>query len=131
LRRSHGVLHEGDGNGKPHLFPNAVFQVNDKVNWNEWNDLFELDAKFGLPYFNKAINDNYALVMGCRTRLATNWTGKWQEDLLRTGNLAYVSLNLPMYALRATGRKDKRTFEEILQYNMGIAKNILIKRRLH
>jgi len=125
------VLLEGDGNGKPHLFPNTVFQLNDKVDYDEWNDLFELSAKYSLPYFNKAIYGKYSTVMGCRTRLATNWSGDWERDIIRTGNLGYISLNLPLYALRGIGTKDKRDFFEILRDNMNIAKNILIKRRLH
>lgn len=124
------VLLEGDGNGKPHLFPNTIFQLNDSVILNDWDDLFRLSAKYSLPYFNKAIDDNYALVMGCRTRLSTNWTGDYNQDLLRTGNLAYISLNLPKYALQATG-KDGRDFIIILNENMEIAKNILLKRRKH
>lgn len=124
------VMLEGDGNGKPHLFPNLVFQVNDKVDWSEWEDLFRLSSKFALPYFNAPINGIYGLVMGCRTRLAINWTNDWEQDLLRTGNLAYVSLNLPKYALQATG-KDSRTFYEILEENLNIASSVLIKRRKH
>lgn len=124
------VLMEGDGNGKPHLFPNTIFQLNDKVNLDEWDDLFELSAKYSLPYFNKPIDGNYSLVMGCRTRLATNWTGNWEQDLLRTGNLAYISLNLPKYALQYTG-KDKRDLIQIIKRNLDVASNILLKRRKH
>lgn len=124
------VLKEGDGNGKPHLFPNTVFQLDGGVSFDDWDDLFELSAKYSLPYFNKSIKGNYALVMGCRTRLATNWTGNWEQDLLRTGNLAYVSLNLPKYALQYTG-KDKRDLVEIIKRNLDVASNILLKRRKH
>lgn len=125
------VLIEGDGNGKPHLFPNTVFQINDNVDLDEWDDVFELSAKFSLAYFNKPIDGHYALVMGCRTRLTNSdaWTGDWEEDLIRTGNLAYCSLNISKYALRATGIKDKRDFWQILDYNLSLAKSILVKRR--
>ncbi|MCE7698277.1 MAG: anaerobic ribonucleoside-triphosphate reductase [Methanobacterium paludis] len=124
------VMKEGDGNGKPHLFPNIIFQINDKVNLDEWDDLFELSSKFSLPYFNKSIDGDYGLAMGCRTKLAIDWTGDYNKDLLRTGNLAYISLNLPKYALQATG-KDDRTFYDILDENLEVATRILIKRRKH
>ena len=114
---------EGDGNGKPHLFPNSVFQVNRGTNLDDWNDLFHLIAKFGLPYFAQPIDDNYATMMGCRTRLATNWTGDWEQDVIRTGNINFISLNLPRYAI------DYENFYSELEYYMDIAVGILLKRR--
>lgn len=117
------VMMEGDGNGKPHLFPNSVFQVNRGTNLDDWDDLFHLIAKFGLPYFAQPIDDNYATMMGCRTRLATNWTGDWEQDVIRTGNINYISLNLPRYAI------DYENFYSELEYYMDIAAGILLKRR--
>ena len=70
----------------------------------DYDELFdqvhELSAKFSAPYFAKEVGGGgFHNVMGCRTRLNTNWTGDPDIDTLRTGNLAYVSLNLPRYAL--------------------------------
>ena len=65
--------------------------------------------------------------MGCRTRLGIGWTGDWDKDLLRTGNIAYITLNLPKYALQSGG--DLEQFYEILYDNLQIATNILMKRR--
>lgn len=52
--------------------------------------------------------------MGCRTSLADNWTGNWEEDCLRTGNLAYITLNLPRVAYQS--RDDDELFEYLDEY---------------
>ena len=53
-------------------------------------------------------------VMGCRTQLNDNWTGDWDKDCLRTGNLAYVTLNLPRIAYNS--RDDDDVFEYLDSY---------------
>ena len=62
--------------------------------------------------------------MGCRTRLNSNWTGDPSTDCLRTGNLAYISLNLPRYAL-------KGNFWEQLDHAMEVAAEVLLIRKEH
>ena len=85
----------------------------------------ELSSKFSIPYFTKAINgEEYHNVMGCRTRLNSNWTNDPNIDCLRTGNLAYISLNLPRYAL-------KGDFWNELQHAMEVAEEVLLIRREH
>lgn len=121
------VLLEGDGYGKPHLFPNTVYNLRaEAFKESELMDLVhELSAKFSAPYFSKELKDGgYANVMGCRTRLNTNWTGDSDLDCLRTGNLAYISLNLPRYALGGN-------FWDDLTQAMDDAKEILLLRRSH
>ena len=127
LRAFTEVLLEGDGYGKPHLFPNTVYNLRqDSFKETELMALVhELSAKFSAPYFSKELKDGgYANVMGCRTRLNSNWTGNSDLDTLRTGNLAYISLNLPRYALG--GR-----FWDDLTSAMDDAKEILLLRRAH
>ena len=83
-----------------------------------------------LPVYDLDIHDNRNYVCGwgnihvenCRTRLNTNWTGDWDEDTLRTGNLAYVTLNIPRYALR-------EDFYAELQKNLDLASRLLLLRR--
>ena len=121
------VLLEGDGYGKPHLFPNTVYNLRkDAFRESELMDLVhELSAKFSAPYFSKELKDGgYANVMGCRTRLNSNWTGDSDLDCVRTGNLAYISLNLPRYALGGDFWND-------LEAAMNDAKDILLLRREH
>lgn len=123
------VMSDGDSVNKPFLFPNTIFHLNDKVDFDEWDDLFNLSSKYSTPYFSRELGDDYCLLMGCRTRLGIGWTGDWDKDLLRTGNIAYITLNLPKYALQSGG--DLEQFYEILYDNLQIATNILMKRREH
>lgn len=119
------VLSEGDYIGKPFLFPNTVFVLNDNVDFDEWIDVMELSAKFGTPYFSREIGDGYATLMGCRTRLGLTWTGKWEEDVIQTGNLGYITINLPRLALKGD------SFYYNLERALEIAASILLKRREH
>jgi len=127
LRAFIEVMMEGDGYGKPHLFPNSIFYLRDSsFKYPELLEMVhELSAKFSIPYFAKEVDGNGAHnVMGCRTRLNSNWTGDPNIDTLRTGNLAYVSLNLPRYALSGD-------FWGNLDEMMEAAKDILLIRRSH
>ena len=93
--------------GKPHLFPNPVYVLRKESlkeeNYEALRQVHELSAKYSTPYFANCLPDytgGHSNVMGCRTRLNTNWTGDWDIDTLRTGNLAYVSINLPRLAYK-------------------------------
>ena len=127
------TLFEGDSDGKPHLFPNTVYVLRDKVLKGEFEDdlrrVHELSAKFGSPYFVNMLPDyrgKMANYMGCRTSLSDNWTGDWEKDCFRTGNLAYVTLNLPRIAYNS--RDESEIFEYLDSY-MGIGREILMLRR--
>lgn len=127
LRAFTEVMMEGDGYGKPHLFPNTIYYLRDSsFDYPELLELVhELSAKFSIPYFAKEVDNGGAHnVMGCRTRLNTNWTGDPDIDTLRTGNLAYVSLNLPRYALGGD-------FWKSLDEAMEAAAEALLLRRQH
>ena len=98
-------LLEGDSDGKPHLFPNTIYIIRKEVLKSELEDdlrlVHELSAKYGTSYFVNMLpkyRGDMANYMGCRTALQDNWTGDWSTDCLRTGNLAYVTLNLPRIA---------------------------------
>ena len=126
LRAFTSVMLEGDGTSKPFMFPNTVYRVEDKKFDSDDMDLVcELSSKFSIPYFTKDVDgEEYHNVMGCRTRLNSNWTGDPSTDCLRTGNLAYISLNLPRYAL-------KGDFWNELQHAMEVAKEVLLIRKEH
>lgn len=88
------------------------------------------------PVYDLEIENNHNYVCGwgnihienCRTRLNTNWTGDWEEDTLRTGNLAYVTLNLPRIAYKTNGNK---SFYDELDRMLALAEEILLIRREH
>jgi ribonucleoside-triphosphate reductase len=126
-------LLNGDSDGKPHLFPNTIYVLRDEVFKNEFEDdlrrVHELSAKFGTPYFANMLPDyrgNLTNYMGCRTSLSDNWTGDWSQDCLRTGNLAYVTLNLPRMAY--SSKDDAEIFDYLDNY-LHLAEEVLLLRR--
>lgn len=127
------TLLAGDSDGKPHLFPNTVYVLRDKILKSEFEEdlrlVHELSAKYGSPYFVNMLPDyrgNMSNYMGCRTSLGDNWTGDWEKDTLRTGNLAYVTLNLPRMAYNS---RDENDIFDYLDSYLGIAQEILMLRR--
>ena len=127
------TLLEGDSDGKPHLFPNTPYVLRDEVLKSEFEEdlrrVHELSAKYGSPYFINMLPDyrgNMSNYMGCRTSLSDNWTGDWDKDCFRTGNLAYVTLNLPRIAYNS---KDEDDIFEYLDSYMSIGEQILQIRR--
>lgn len=131
------TLFDGDYYGKPHLFPNTIYVLRREIFKEEYeNDLWnvhKLSAKFGTPYYANMLvdyrgNTPHANYMGCRTCLSSNWTGDWEADTLRTGNLAYVTINLPRLALKTN---DESKFFEELGNLLDLAKEVLILRMEH
>jgi ribonucleoside-triphosphate reductase len=127
------TLLKGDSEGKPHLFPNTIYYLRKECLKPEFEEDIErvhlLSAKFGTSYFINMLPKymgDLATYMGCRTRMSDNWTGDWDTDCLRTGNLAYVTMNLPRIGYNA--RDESEVFDYIDDY-MNIAKEILLLRR--
>lgn len=127
------TLLDGDADGKPHLFPNTIYTLRKEVLKNEFEEdlglVHELSAKYGSAYFVNMLasyRNNMANYMGCRTALGDNWTGDWEKDCFRTGNLAYVTLNLPRIAYNA--RDDTEIFEYLDSY-IDMAVQVLKLRR--
>ncbi|MCK9151998.1 anaerobic ribonucleoside-triphosphate reductase [Methanobacterium alcaliphilum] len=127
------TLLEGDSDGKPHLFPNTIYNIRKETLKSEMEEdlmrVHELSAKYGTAYFVNMLasyRGDMANYMGCRTALQDNWTGDWEKDCLRTGNLAYVTLNLPRIAYQS--RDDSEIYEYLDSY-MDMAVNVLLLRR--
>jgi anaerobic ribonucleoside-triphosphate reductase len=127
------TLLEGDSDGKPHLFPNTIYVLRDKVLKEEFTEdvalVHLLSAKYGTSYFVNMLpsyRGDMANYMGCRTSLADNWTGDWDQDCMRTGNLAYVTLNLPRVAYQS--RDDEDIFDYLDSY-LRLAEEVLLLRR--
>ena len=127
------VLYKGDANGKPHLFPNTIYYLRKECLTPEFTEdidrVHALSAKFGTSYYINMLPDymgNLTNYMGCRTRFSDDWTGDWENDCLRTGNLAYVTLNLPRIAYQS---KDEKEFFEILDERLDLSREILMTRR--
>jgi len=120
------ILLSGDSEGKPHLFPNTIYTLRKETLKGEFDEdlrlVHELSAKYGSPYFINMLpkyRKDMANYMGCRTCLQNNWTGDWDEDCLRTGNLAYVTLNFPRIGYQSND--ESQVFEYIDEYmDLGI-----------
>ncbi len=129
------TLLQGDADGKPHLFPNTIYVLRDKILKDEFEEdlrqVHTLSAKYGTAYFVNMLpsyRGNMANYMGCRTSLSDNWTGDWSQDCMRTGNLAYVTLNLPRMAYNS--RDDDEVFE-YMDSHLRLAEEVLLLRREH
>ena len=127
------TLLAGDSDGKPHLFPNTIYVLRKECLKEEFEEdirrVHELSAKFGSSYFVNMLPDyrgNLANYMGCRTSLNDDWTGDWSKDCIRTGNLAYVTLNLPRIAYNS--KDDSDVFEYLDSY-LNLAEQTLMLRR--
>ncbi|WP_308572022.1 anaerobic ribonucleoside-triphosphate reductase [uncultured Methanobacterium sp.] len=127
------VLLEGDSDGKPHLFPNTIYALREEVLKDEFREdlelVHEISSKYGTAYFTNMLpsyRGQMSNYMGCRTSLSDNWTGDWEQDCFRTGNLAYVTLNLPRIAYQS--RDEEEIFEYLDSY-LRLSEEILMIRR--
>lgn len=127
------TLYAGDQEGKPHLFPNTIYTLRKETLKGDYDEdlqlVHELSAKYGSPYFVNMLpeyRNQMANYMGCRTCLQDTWTGDWEQDCLRTGNLAYVTLNLPRIGYQS---KDESQVFEYLDEYMDLAVETLMIRR--
>jgi len=55
------VMTEGDANGRVFTFPIPTYNITEEFDWNSENSdlLFEVTAKYGLPYFQNFIGSQY------------------------------------------------------------------------
>ncbi|MBA7710785.1 hypothetical protein ES703_119732 [subsurface metagenome] len=131
------VLTEGDMKGRPFTFPIPTYNLTRDFDWKNGNAklLFDMTAKYGLPYFSNFINSDLnpsdVRSMCCRLRLNLrqldrNVTGGLFGSGDSTGSVGVVSINMPRIAYLS---KNKSEFLERLEYLMGLAKSSLETKR--
>lgn len=131
------VLIEGDMRGRPFTFPIPTYNLTRDFNWENGNAqlLFDMTAKYGLPYFSNFINSDLnpsdVRSMCCRLRLDLrqldrNVTGGLFGSGDSTGSVGVVSINMPRIAYLS---RDKDEFLQRLAYLMGLAKSSLETKR--
>lgn len=132
------VMYEGDANGRVFTFPIPTYNLTKDFDWNSENAnlLFDLTAKYGMPYFQNYIGSNLdpssIRAMCCRlninqTELMNRPGGMWGPGD-STGSIGVVTLNMNRLGYEA---KNKDEFFEKLGYYMELAKNSLeIKREV-
>lgn len=132
------VMMQGDNSGRVFTFPIPTYNITKDFDWNNENldGLWEMSAKYGIPYFSNFINSDMnpedARSMCCRLRidnreLEYRGGGLFGSNPL-TGSIGVVTINLPKIAYQA---KSNEEFFNILSERMELAKESLeIKRKL-
>jgi len=130
---------DGDADKRPFTFPIPTYNLTKDFDWDskKTNLLFELAAKYGLPYFSNFINSDLdpsdIRAMCCRLRLdlrelRRNITGGLFGSGDATGSIGVVTINMPRIAYLAKSEKD---FYARLRKLMELAKESLeIKRKV-
>lgn len=133
------VYLEGDMRGRPFTFPIPTYNLTPSFGWDSDNAefLFEMAAKYGLPYFANFISSGMKAgdirSMCCHLRLdlrelKRNITGGLFGSADQTGSVGVVTINMPRLGYLS---KDEDEFLERLRDLMSLAKESLeIKRKV-
>jgi ribonucleoside-triphosphate reductase len=111
------VMLDGDCNGNPHTFPIPTYGITKEFDWDSpvANKIFDVAAKFGLPYFmnyiGSGMDPSSNRAMCCRLQMDLNEIiektkgGLWNTGV-NTGSLSVVTINLPQlgYIARTMSR---------------------------
>lgn len=110
------VMLEGDAQGRVFTFPIPTYNITRNFNWDNpnWQPIWEMAAKYGIPYFSNFINSDMnpedARSMCCRLRLDNRELYKRGGGLFGanplTGSVGVVTLNLPRVGYLASSKED-------------------------
>lgn len=132
------IMMQGDNSGRVFSFPIPTYNITKDFDWNnpELEGLWEMSAKYGIPYFSNFINSDMspedARSMCCRLRidnreLEYRGGGLFGSNPL-TGSIGVVTINLPRLAFNA---RNKNEFFNNLKDKMILAKESLeLKRKV-
>ena len=132
------VMAQGDAKGRPFTFPIPTYNITPDFDWNkpELKQLWEVTAKYGIPYFANFINSDMspedARSMCCRLRLDLRTLEKRGGGLFGanplTGSIGVVTINMPRIGYLAA---DEADFFKRLCKLMELARTSLeIKRKV-
>ncbi|AFL73825.1 ribonucleoside triphosphate reductase [Thiocystis violascens] len=133
------VMTEGDAKGRIFTFPIPTYNITNDFPWESENadHLFEMTAKYGLPYFQNFLNSeltpNMVRSMCCRLQLDLRELLKRGNGLFgsaeQTGSLGVVTINCAR--LGFTHRGDEPGLLARLDELLNLARNSLeIKRKV-
>ncbi|MBU0958824.1 MAG: ribonucleoside triphosphate reductase [Nanoarchaeota archaeon] len=131
------MMLKGDAHGRVFTFPIPTYNITKDFDWDnpEYNLIWEMTAKYGLPYFSNFINSDMnpedARSMCCRLRLDQTELRKRGGGLFGsnplTGSIGVVTINMPRIGFTAVNEED---FMVRLSKVMELAKESLeIKRK--
>jgi ribonucleoside-triphosphate reductase len=132
------VMTDGDANGRVFTFPIPTYNITREFDWDSENAklLFEMTAKYGLPYFQNFVNSTLkpsdVRSMCCRLQLDTRELKNRGGGLFgageMTGSVGVVTINLPRIGYLS---RDENQFFEMLSALMELASRSLeIKREV-
>ncbi len=131
------VMVAGDEKGRPFTFPIPTYNITPDFPWDEENTdlMFEMAAKYGLPYFQNFINSdlrpNMVRSMCCRLQLDLKELLKRGNGLFgsaeQTGSLGVVTINCARLGYLFKGDEDGllKRLDELME----MAKNSLEMKR--
>ena len=132
------VMMEGDAEERVFTFPIPTYNITEDFDWNNpnYDKIWEMTAKYGIPYFSNFINSDMnpedARSMCCRLRLDNRELRKRGGGLFGanplTGSIGVVTINMGRLGYLAN---DKEDFFKRLTKMMDMAQNSLeIKRKI-
>ncbi len=132
------VMTEGDAKGRVFTFPIPTYNITKDFDWGNpnLNGLWEMTAKYGVPYFSNFINSDMnpedARSMCCRLRIDNRILEKRGGGLFGsnplTGSIGVVTINMPRIGYLS---RDEDEFISRLEKKMLLAKKSLeIKRKI-
>lgn len=132
------VMTEGDAEGRVFTFPIPTYNITEDFDWDSENAtrLFEMTAKYGLPYFqnflNSELDPGMIRSMCCRLQLDLRELLKRGNGLFgsaeQTGSLGVVTINCARLGYRHA--KDKDALFARLDELLEIARDTLEKKRV-
>ncbi len=131
------IMLEGDANGRGFQYPIPTYSITKDFDWSEKENnklLFEMTAKYGIPYFSNYINSDMepsdVRSMCCRLRLDLRELRKKSGGFFgsgeSTGSVGVVTINLPRLAYLSENKDD---FFKRLDRLMDIAARSLKTKR--
>lgn len=130
---------EGDSNGRGFQYPIPTYSITKDFDWSDTENnrlLFEMTAKYGVPYFSNYINSDMqpsdVRSMCCRLRLdlreLRKKTGGFFGSGESTGSVGVVTINMPRIAYLSANKDE---FYARLNHMMDIAaRSLKIKRNV-
>ncbi len=131
------IMIEGDANGRGFQYPIPTYSITPDFDWSETENnrlLFEMTAKYGIPYFSNYVNSDMKpsdiRSMCCRLRLDLRELRKKSGGFFgageNTGSIGVVTINLPRLAYEADSEAE--FYQELDKLMDLAAKSLKVKR---
>ncbi len=129
---------DGDASGRVFTFPIPTYNITTDFDWdsNVAEKVFEMTAKYGIPYFSNFINSDMkpedARSMCCRLRLDNRELKKRGGGLFGanplTGSIGVVTINLPRIGYLSKTKEE--FFERLIDLMQTARESLEIKRKV-